>query len=109
MTDEERQGPIAWFELPVELRKGWWDDTDYCKRAPSPEMAAAIGDEINHHPERKLQREEQRRQENEQNAQEAREQLVKEGGFSWEDCCRAAETNGGTAFDYLRRRRKLST
>lgn len=31
-----------WFRLPLELRRRWWRDTDYGKRAPPPEMIAAL-------------------------------------------------------------------
>ena len=31
-----------WFSLPLKLRVRWWDETDYSKRAPSPELVAEI-------------------------------------------------------------------
>jgi hypothetical protein len=31
-----------WFRLPLELRRRWWKDTDYGKRAPSDEMVKLI-------------------------------------------------------------------
>jgi len=42
---EVREGGMTreeWFRLPLELRRCWWRDTDYGKRAPSPEMIAAL-------------------------------------------------------------------
>jgi hypothetical protein len=31
-----------WFALPLEVRQLWWRDTDYNKRAPSPEMLGIL-------------------------------------------------------------------
>ena len=31
-----------WFKLPLELRQRWWKETDYGKKAPSPELVREI-------------------------------------------------------------------
>jgi hypothetical protein len=33
-----------WFSLPEKLRRWWWDETDYGRIEPSPELFAAIRD-----------------------------------------------------------------
>jgi hypothetical protein len=35
-----------WFALPLQLRKRWWDETEYGKREPSEELALAIQEAI---------------------------------------------------------------
>jgi hypothetical protein len=70
MTREE------WSRLPMELRERWWDETDYGKRPPSPELAEAIEDE-RRHPERIERRRQERQRLHERLAQEAREQAAK--------------------------------
>ena len=31
-----------WFALPLALRKRWWTETDYSKKAPSADLLKAI-------------------------------------------------------------------
>jgi len=102
MTDEE------WFRLPTKLRKRWFDDTDCGRREPSPEMVEAIEDE-RRHPERMEQRRQEKLARHERYAQEAREQLMKETGASWEQACQATDGTVRAALDYLRCRKLLGT
>lgn len=36
-------GRGVWFALPIELRRRWWDETDYGRKCPSLALMAAIG------------------------------------------------------------------
>lgn len=36
-----------WFQLPMELRKRWWKETNYGTVKPSDELVAAIKAAIN--------------------------------------------------------------
>ena len=31
-----------WFKLPLPLRQRWWRETDYSKKAPSPDLVRDI-------------------------------------------------------------------
>ena len=31
-----------WFKLPLPLRQRWWRETDYSKKAPSPDLVREI-------------------------------------------------------------------
>jgi hypothetical protein len=33
---------VAFQKLPIELRRHWWQETDYGQRAPSPALVAMI-------------------------------------------------------------------
>ncbi len=35
-----------WFSLPLNLRKRWWDETEYGKREPSDELKQAVSEAI---------------------------------------------------------------
>lgn len=34
-----------WFRFPVPLRERWWEETDYSKKAPGPDLLRAIEEE----------------------------------------------------------------
>jgi hypothetical protein len=36
-----------WYKLPLKLRQRWWDETDYSKKKPSPELEKAIEEALN--------------------------------------------------------------
>ena len=40
-----------WFKLPLQLRKRWWEETDYGKLEPSAELQQAINEAIERKPE----------------------------------------------------------
>ena len=35
-----------WFKLPINLRKRWWDETEYGKKEPSEELKQEISKTI---------------------------------------------------------------
>lgn len=35
-----------WFKLPLQLRKRWWEETDYGKLEPSAELQQAIDEAV---------------------------------------------------------------
>jgi len=36
-----------WYKLPLKLRQRWWDETDYSRNKPSPELMKAIKEALN--------------------------------------------------------------
>ena len=35
-----------WFSLPLQLRKRWWDETEYGRKEPSEELKQLVHDAI---------------------------------------------------------------
>ena len=36
-----------WYKLPLKLRQRWWDETNYSRNKPSPELRKAIKEALN--------------------------------------------------------------
>lgn len=39
---------VQWFDLPLALRKRWWEETGYGSAVPSPELLATIKAALKH-------------------------------------------------------------
>jgi hypothetical protein len=35
-----------WFQIPMELRQRWWNETDFGKKAPSPALVEEVRKQI---------------------------------------------------------------
>lgn len=50
MSDELDRIIDRWFDIPIALRKRWWEETDYNRREPSAELIAEVLKWLDEHP-----------------------------------------------------------
>jgi len=36
----------TWWDLPLEMRQRWWDETDFGRKSPSDDLVHAIKNEL---------------------------------------------------------------